>query len=60
VLARLTGERLVRRRFRSTVLEGFTRRELAGLTQDAGFARWRIQRYFLYRLVLVGELREDR
>ena len=60
VLARLTGERLVRPQFRSTVLEGFTRTELAGLTQAAGFARWRIQRYFPYRLVLVGELGDDR
>jgi len=60
VLARLTGERLVRRHFGNTVLEGFTCRELAGLTQDAGFVRWRIQRYFPYRLVLVGELGENR
>ena len=60
VLACLTGGRLVRPQFRSTVLEGFTRRELAGLTQAAGFARWRIQRYFPYRLVVVGELGEDR
>src|SRR6266446_1287583 len=60
VLARLTGERLVRRHFGNTVLEGFTRSELVGLTEDAGFVRWRIQRYFPYRLVLVGERGEDR
>jgi ubiquinone/menaquinone biosynthesis C-methylase UbiE len=60
VLACLTGGRLVRPQFRSTVLEGFTRTELAGLTQAAGFARWRIQRYFPYRLVLVGEFGDDR
>src|SRR6267143_933373 len=36
VLARLTGERLVRPQFRRTVLEGFTRSELAGLAASAG------------------------
>ncbi len=59
VLARLTGERLVRPQFRSTVLEGFTRSELAGLAESAGFASWRIQRYFPYRLMLVGEFGND-
>jgi ubiquinone/menaquinone biosynthesis C-methylase UbiE len=60
VLARLTGERLVRQQFRSTVLEGFTRGELAGLAEAAGFAHWRIQRYFPYRLMFIGELGEGR
>jgi ubiquinone/menaquinone biosynthesis C-methylase UbiE len=59
VLARLTGGRLVRPQFRNTVLEGFTRSELAGLTEAAGFARWRIRRCFPYRLVLVGEREDD-
>jgi ubiquinone/menaquinone biosynthesis C-methylase UbiE len=60
VLARLTGGRLVRRHFRSTVLEGFTRAELAGLARAAQFEDWRIRRYFPFRLTLVGELGEDR
>jgi ubiquinone/menaquinone biosynthesis C-methylase UbiE len=60
VLARLTGDRLVRRHFRSTVLEGFTRAELAGLARAAQFAHWRIRRYFPFRLMLVGELGDNR
>lgn len=55
-LAPLTGNRLIRRHFRDTVLHGFTPGELAGLTHAAGFARWRVRRYFPFRLVLVGEL----
>jgi len=38
---------------------GFTRGELAGLAESAGFASWRIQRYFPYRLMLVGEFGND-
>jgi SAM-dependent methyltransferase len=59
VLACLTGGRLVRPQFRRTVLEGFTRNELAGLAESAGFAHWRIRRCFPYRLVLVGEREAD-
>jgi ubiquinone/menaquinone biosynthesis C-methylase UbiE len=56
MLARLTGNRLIRRHFRDTVLQGFTPAELDGLTVEAGFMRSRIRRYFPYRMVLVGEL----
>jgi ubiquinone/menaquinone biosynthesis C-methylase UbiE len=56
MLAPLTGNRLIRRHFRSTVLQGFTPVELDGLTCGAGFMRSRIRRYFPYRMVLVGEL----
>jgi SAM-dependent methyltransferase len=60
VLAPLTGNRLIRRHFRDTVLHGFTPGELAGLARAAGFVRWRVCRYFPFRLVLVGELDQGR
>ena len=56
VLAPLTGNHLIRRHFRDTVLQGFTPAELDGLTFEARFMRSRIRRHFPYRLVLVGEL----
>jgi ubiquinone/menaquinone biosynthesis C-methylase UbiE len=56
MLAPLTGNRLIRRHFRNTVLQGFTPAELDGLTFGAGFMRSRIRRYFPYRMVLIGEL----
>jgi ubiquinone/menaquinone biosynthesis C-methylase UbiE len=55
VLAPLTGNRLIRPDFRDTVLHGFTAAELAQLARAAGFARWRVERHFPFRLVLVGE-----
>jgi ubiquinone/menaquinone biosynthesis C-methylase UbiE len=56
MLAPLTGNRLIRRHFRETVLQGFTPAELDGLTFGAGFMRSRIRRHFPYRVVLIGEL----
>ena len=56
VLAPLTGNRLIRRHFRDTVLHGFTPGELTQLAGAAGFAHSRVRRYFPFRLVLVGEL----
>lgn len=54
LLSRLSGDRLVRRAFRDTILRGFTSDELASLAVEAGFVRWRVRRYFPFRLVLVG------
>jgi SAM-dependent methyltransferase len=59
VLAPLTGNRLVRRHFRDTVLHGFTPDELTRLARAAGFVRWQVCRYFPFRLVLIGELAHE-
>jgi 2-polyprenyl-3-methyl-5-hydroxy-6-metoxy-1,4-benzoquinol methylase len=59
LLSALFRDKIIRKGFNDTVLRGFTREELGLMAEKAGFSAWCVYRHFPFRLVLVGQIRQN-